>query len=174
MLSYPEVKCSFILKKLIVVSLCEIYKDILPSYKIRPWTEKEKEQNVGKEVQQLKEFEETLVKQYKLYIDYLNDSIKITNKALYDMNELSKNDVDSLKSYLVVCVKSLSSLIEKLFYFNHANDLIELIVQQLTNKTTEISKLAIESVKKLYRDDKDLQLSLDVIKQNYSFYLANL
>jgi hypothetical protein len=79
------------------------------------------------------------------------------------MNELSKNDVDSLKSYLVVCVKCLSSLIEKLFYFNHANDLIELIVQQLTNKTTEISKLAIESVKKLYKDDKDLQLSLDVI-----------
>jgi hypothetical protein len=137
MLSYADVKCSFILKKLIVVSLCEIYKDI--------------------------EFEETLVKQYKLYIDYLNDSIKITNKALYDMNELNKNDVDSLKSYLVVCVKCLSSLIEKLFYFNHANDLIELIVQQLTNKTTEISKLAIESVKKLYKDDKDLQLSLDVI-----------
>ena len=44
MLSYADVKCSFILKKLIVVSLCEIYKDILPSYKIRPWTEKEKEQ----------------------------------------------------------------------------------------------------------------------------------
>jgi len=47
MLSYADVKCSFILKKLIVVSLCEIYKDILPSYKIRPWTEKEKEQNVS-------------------------------------------------------------------------------------------------------------------------------
>ena len=79
MLNYPEVKCSFILRKLIVVSLCEIYKDILPSYKIRAWTDKEKEQNVGKEVQQQKEFEETLVKQYKLYIDYLNDSIKTTN-----------------------------------------------------------------------------------------------
>jgi len=47
MLCYPEVKCSALLKKLIVVSLCEIYKDILPSYKIRPWTDKEKEQSVS-------------------------------------------------------------------------------------------------------------------------------
>lgn len=46
MLTYPDVRNSLILRKLIVVSLCEIYKDIMPSYKIRPLTEKEKEQNV--------------------------------------------------------------------------------------------------------------------------------
>ena len=46
MLTYPDVRHSLILRKLIVVSLCEIYKDIMPSYKIRPLTEKEKEQNV--------------------------------------------------------------------------------------------------------------------------------
>ncbi len=40
--------------------------------------------------------------------------------------------------------------------------LIELIVQQLTNKEPEISKLAIESIEKIYKNDKDLQLSLDV------------
>ena len=27
--------------------MCEIFKDIVPSYKIRGWTEKEKEQNVN-------------------------------------------------------------------------------------------------------------------------------
>lgn len=46
MLTYPEVRSSLILRKLIVISLCEIYKDIIPSYKIRAWTEKEQEQNV--------------------------------------------------------------------------------------------------------------------------------
>ena len=155
MLNYPEVKCSFILRKLIVVSLCEIYK-------IRAWTDKEKEQNVGKEVQQQKEFEETLVKQYKLYIDYLNDSIKTTNKALYNSDVMSKSDVETLKSFVIICVKCLGSLLEKLFYFNHANDLIELIVHQLTNKQNVISRLALESVMKIYRDDKTLQLSLEV------------
>ena len=46
MLTLNEVKSSNTLKKLIVVSLCEIFKDIAPGYKIRQWTEKENEQNV--------------------------------------------------------------------------------------------------------------------------------
>ena len=71
-------------------------------------------------------------------------------------------EINILKSYVIVCVKCLTSLLEKLFYFNHSNDLIELIVQQLTNKEPEISKLAIESIEKIYKNDKDLQLSLDV------------
>ena len=118
---------------------------------------------VGKEVQQQKEFEETLVKQYKLYIDYLNESIKLTNKELYKMEgSRDVQEINLLKTYVIVCVKCLTSLLEKLFYFNHSNDLIELIVQQLTNKNTEISRLAIESVEKIYKNDRDLQLSLDV------------
>lgn len=46
MLTYPDIRNSFILRKLIVVSLCEIFKDIIPSYKIRAWTDKENEQKV--------------------------------------------------------------------------------------------------------------------------------
>lgn len=78
MLTQPDVRDSFMLKKLVVVSLCEIFKDIMPSYKIRAWTEKENEQKVGKDVQEVKEYEETLVNQYKLYLDYLNEAIKGT------------------------------------------------------------------------------------------------
>lgn len=47
MLNQPEIRDSLILRKLIIVSMCEIFKDIVPSYKIRGWTEKEKEQNVN-------------------------------------------------------------------------------------------------------------------------------
>ena len=46
MLNMPDIRTSIVLKKLIIVSMCEIFKDIVPSYKIRPWTEKENEQNV--------------------------------------------------------------------------------------------------------------------------------
>lgn len=48
MLIDTEVRKSYMLRKLILVSLCEIFKDIMPSYKIRPWTEKENTQNVFK------------------------------------------------------------------------------------------------------------------------------
>lgn len=79
------------------------------------------------------------------------------------MNDETSPEFKSLKQFVVICVKCLTSLIEKLSYFNHANDLIELVVSQLTNKISEISRLALESVKKLFKEDKELQLSLDVI-----------
>jgi hypothetical protein len=47
MLNQPDIRDSLILRKLIIVSMCEIFKDIVPSYKIRGWTEKEKDQNVN-------------------------------------------------------------------------------------------------------------------------------
>jgi hypothetical protein len=47
MLTQPEIRNYNLLKKLIIVSLTEIFKDILPGYKIRVWSEKEKEQQVS-------------------------------------------------------------------------------------------------------------------------------
>jgi nucleolar complex protein 3 len=47
MLTNIDVKSSNMLKKLIVVSLCEIFKDIMPSYKIRAWSDKENQQSVN-------------------------------------------------------------------------------------------------------------------------------
>ena len=46
MLTLVEVKESFLLRKMLIVSLCEIFKDVMPSYKIRAWTDKENSQNV--------------------------------------------------------------------------------------------------------------------------------
>jgi nucleolar complex protein 3 len=48
MFTIPDVAKSNLLKKLIIVSLTEIFKDIIPGYKIRIWSEKENEQQVWK------------------------------------------------------------------------------------------------------------------------------
>ena len=47
MLNDADIRNSFLLKKLIVVSLCQVFKDITPSYKVRIMSEKEKEQKVS-------------------------------------------------------------------------------------------------------------------------------
>lgn len=47
MVTYGDIKSSLILRKLIVVSLAEIFKDIIPAYKIRQYSEKETEQSVS-------------------------------------------------------------------------------------------------------------------------------
>jgi nucleolar complex protein 3 len=162
MLTYADVRNSLILRKLILISLCEIYKDIIPSYKIRAWTDKEQEQNVGKDVKTLREYEETLCRQYKLYIDYISDSIKEMNKH---MRERDRTTRESWKHYGIVCIGCLSSLLETKSHFNFTPDIIEIITQQLTHKVPEIAKLAGDSVRKLYREDKTLQLSLDITQK---------
>ena len=120
---------------------------------------------VGKDVQELKEYEESLVKQYKLYIDYLNDSIKTLGKALFNDANLNSSDKDSLQKFYVICVRCLCSLIERLSHFNYANDLIESVVRQLTSKINEVSHLASDTIINLYKTDKDLQLTLEITQK---------
>lgn len=162
MLSQPEIRSSNILKKLILVSLCEIFKDICPSYKIRPWSSKENEQTATKEVKQLKEYEETLLKQYKLYLDYLNDSIRGSCKlALMSSDDQLKRETHL--GLMFICVRCVCQLFEKLFYFNFSNDLIDIIVNQLTSKFNQVAELASNSIKDAFKNDKTLHLSLEVI-----------
>ena len=92
---------------------------------------------VGKDVKELKEYEETLVRQYKLYIDYLNDSIKEVNKLLAGMQD--KSDAAHIQMYGEVCIKCLGNLLERLSHFNFTSDIIEIIVQQLTNKNIQVN-----------------------------------
>lgn len=139
MLSQPEIRSSNMLKKLILVSLCEIFKDICPSYKIRPWSSKENEQTATKEVKQLKEYEETLLKQYKLYLDYLNDTIRSSCKlALMASDDQLKRETHL--GLMFICVRCVCQIFEKLFYFNFSNDLIDIIVNLLTSKFSQVRK----------------------------------
>ena len=178
------VRRSYLLRKYVVVSLCEIFKDIVPGYKIRAWTEQEREQNVGKDVLALKEYEDGLVKQYKLYIDYLGQSLKAAYNALAPLqrrqqqqqrphrnntsaasNAEQRQQIESITGYAVVCVRCASELLDRLAHFNNAHDVIELLVQQLTSRVAEVADLAAEAVRRLFAADKELQLSLDIAQK---------
>ncbi|XP_064849637.1 nucleolar complex protein 3 homolog [Oncorhynchus masou masou] len=63
-------------RKLVMFSLMEVFKDIVLSYRIRPLTETEKASKVKKETQQLREFEKGLVSQYKFYPENLEQAVK--------------------------------------------------------------------------------------------------
>lgn len=56
--------------KVVIISLMELFKDIAPSYKMRPLTEAEKKSSkIHKETQKLRELEEGLLSQYKFYLE---------------------------------------------------------------------------------------------------------
>ncbi|XP_058553208.1 nucleolar complex protein 3 homolog isoform X3 [Neofelis nebulosa] len=149
-------------RKLVIVSLMELFKDITPSYKIRPLTEAEKSTKIRKETQKLREFEEGLVSQYKFYLENLEQMIKD-----WKQRKLKKSNVVSLKAYkglAEVAVKSLCELLVALSHFNFHNNIIVLIVPLMNDVSKSISEMCCEAVKKLFKQDKLGQASLGVIK----------
>ena len=52
-------------KKLVVLSLLEIFRDVIPSYRIRALTDQERSQRMKKETLALVDFEEGLLKNYR-------------------------------------------------------------------------------------------------------------
>ena len=59
-------RLGFTVKKLVMLSMLEIFKDVIPSYRIRALTEQEKSQRMKKETLALVDFEEGLLKNYRL------------------------------------------------------------------------------------------------------------
>lgn len=149
-------------RKLAIISLMELFKDITPSYKIRPLTEAEKSAKIRKETQKLREFEEGLVSQYKFYLENLEQIVKD-----WKQRKLKKSNVVSLKAYkglAEVAVKSLCELLVALPHFNFHNNIIVLIVPLMNDGSKSVSEMCCEAVKKLFKQDKLGQASLGVIK----------
>ena len=65
----------------------------------------------------------------------------------------------------VICVRCICGLSERLYHFNFANDIIQIIVHQLTSKTNEVAHLAADNIIALFKADKDLKLSLEITQK---------
>ncbi|XP_037761375.1 nucleolar complex protein 3 homolog isoform X2 [Chelonia mydas] len=162
MLMEQDPNVAVIVRKLVMVSLMEIFKDITPSYKIRPLTEAEKYTKVRKETQKLREFEESLVSQYKFYLENLEQTVKD-----WKQRKLKKSNVISLKAYkglAEIAVKCLCELLVVLPHFNFHNNIIVLIVPLMNDTSKLISEMCCEAVKKLFKQDKLGSVSLGVVK----------
>uniref|UniRef100_A0A8C2U8I9 Nucleolar complex protein 3 homolog n=1 Tax=Coturnix japonica TaxID=93934 RepID=A0A8C2U8I9_COTJA len=162
MLMEQDPNVAVIVRKLVMVSLMEVFKDIAPSYKIRPLTEAEKATKVKKETQKLREFEEGLVSQYKFYLENLEQTIKD-----WKQRKLKKSNIISLKAYkglAEIAVKCLCELLVALLHFNFHNNIIVLIVPLMNDTSKTISDLCCEAVKKLFKQDKLGFASLGVVK----------
>ncbi|KAK3559945.1 hypothetical protein QTP86_029548, partial [Hemibagrus guttatus] len=192
MLMETEPCIAVTVRKLVMVSLMEIFKDIVPSYRIRPLTEEEKKTKVKKETQQLREFEEGLVSQYKFYLENLEQTIKD-----WKQKKLKSSQAVALASYrglAEVAIRCLCELLVALPHFNFHNNIIVavvalmnepakkaslfLIFYQLTTDTGHeifpensiiltrmtVSEMCCEAVRNLLKQDKLGQASLATVR----------
>lgn len=65
-----------LIRKLALLSQLAVFKDIIPGYRIRPLTEKEKEEKVSQMVQRVRDYEQGLVSVYQSYLQVLEKDVK--------------------------------------------------------------------------------------------------
>ncbi|KAK0149252.1 Nucleolar complex protein 3 [Merluccius polli] len=149
-------------RKLVMVSLMEVFKDIAPAYRIRPLTEEEKDAKVRRETQQLREFEEGLISQYKFYLENLEQTIKD-----WKQKKLKRSQAVALPAYrglAEVAVRCVCELLVALPHFNFHNNIIVVLVPLMNDSSKKVSDMCCEAMKTLFKEDKLGYASLAAVK----------
>ncbi|KAI3639517.1 hypothetical protein MIR68_002211 [Amoeboaphelidium protococcarum] len=160
--------------KLAMLSLCAIFADIVPSYRVRELTEKERAEKVSKEVRKVRDYEEAVVSNYKQYVDQLD---QLASRNTFSGKENSAKSSSQDYSILYTAVKCLCQLAVSLSHFNHSSRVISGVVKRMNLYFNDkeraaihgftvdaVSSLCCDCAKKIIMNDTDGRTSLEIVK----------
>uniref|UniRef100_A0A3Q0T398 Nucleolar complex protein 3 homolog n=1 Tax=Amphilophus citrinellus TaxID=61819 RepID=A0A3Q0T398_AMPCI len=162
MLMEADPSVAVTVRKLAMISLMEVFKDIAPTYRIRPLTSAEKATKVKKETQVLREFEEGLVSQYKFYLEDLEQTIKD-----WKQKKKKRSQAVAFQSYgglAEVAVRCLCELLVALPHFNFHNNIIVILVPLMNDPVKKVSVMCCDALGKLFQQDKEGGASLATVR----------
>ncbi|XP_022110470.1 nucleolar complex protein 3 homolog isoform X2 [Acanthaster planci] len=157
-------------QKLVMVSLVEVFKDIVPGYRIREWGEKAKAVELSKEVKKKRDFEEGLLKQYKAYLSFLE---KLSRGHKKSKKQIRKEQEGKLtfdlpdgakRSLSEVAVRCLCTLMTSLHHFNYRTNIINVVVSLLTSENEEICNTCCLNIRQLFKTDHLGEAVLDAVR----------
>ncbi|KAG1905689.1 nucleolar complex-associated protein-domain-containing protein [Suillus fuscotomentosus] len=146
--SHPEpVLNHIIIRKLAILSQFAVFKDIIPGYRIRALTEKEKTEKVSQMVARTREWEQGFVLVYQNYLRSLEAELKAKS-------ELAE-----------VALKCMCTLATEVTHFNFRTNLITCIVARLSKKSwDEASDLCMNTLISIFRQDQTGAPSLEAVQ----------
>ncbi|XP_064630556.1 nucleolar complex protein 3 homolog [Lineus longissimus] len=168
----PDSDIFITIRKYAMISLMEIFKDILPDYRIRVQTEKEKEQKQKKETAALRDFEQTLVRNYQLYLQFLermiegNKKVKKKKKKYEEVKKTCKEFIPEAaeKSLRDISIQCMCSLLASHPEFNFRSNMIATLVPFMNNETPEIADQVCDCFKEVLKADKMGEISLEMVR----------
>ncbi|KAL6196780.1 hypothetical protein ACLB2K_032394 [Fragaria x ananassa] len=120
--------------KLGLLSLLAVFKDLIPGYRIRLPTEKELEMKVSKDVKKMRLYESTLLNTYKAYLQRL--------AAL-----------EKQPSFQHVAFRCICTLLDAVPYFNFREDLLGIVIKNISSSDEVVRKLCCSTVKSLFTNE---------------------
>ncbi|KAI1005614.1 hypothetical protein K3495_g2605 [Podosphaera aphanis] len=144
-----------IIRKLALITQLAVYKDIIPSYRIRPLSEEDMEVKVGKEVKKLRAYEQALVGAYQKYIR------ELSKLASSGKSHPSNDDDSNLCNVAISCACALLVAVP---HFNFRGELLKILVEKLSCRKIDADFIKCrETLETLFRDDEDGTASLDAV-----------
>ncbi|CAG8555523.1 4751_t:CDS:10 [Acaulospora morrowiae] len=134
------------IRRLALLVQLVVYKDIIPGYRVRNLTDKEKAAHVSKDVKKIRQFEESLVANYQAYLKSLETELREQSCA-------------------EVALQCLCDLLTSVTHFNFRSNLMTIIVQRMS--APELNKMSVmccNAIIRVFREDESGEASLDAVK----------
>ncbi|XP_015521317.1 nucleolar complex protein 3 homolog isoform X1 [Neodiprion lecontei] len=154
---HPEVYIT--VRKLAMVSLLEVFKDILPSYSIKQIPQDKVK--LKRETLNLQNYEAVMLKSYKLYLQKLEKFASMLNGKKLNMNKLQKQEI-ILGEIAITC---MSELLIAHPYFNFSVNIANLLVPYLDSKWSNVREIVAKCVTQIFKEDKRGELSLVIVRR---------
>ncbi|KAJ1813777.1 hypothetical protein LPJ75_003048, partial [Coemansia sp. RSA 2598] len=150
-------------KQLGLLTQLAVYRDIIPDYRIRELTEKEKQIKVTREIRQQRMFEESLVKNYGKYLKQLFVATKLALKIF------GNNSADVETG--IVAARALGELVNTHPHFNYRKDVLSALVDIYVQPSSRINmpafapmaRVARLAILRLFREDVSGEYSQNAV-----------
>ncbi|OCB84092.1 nucleolar complex-associated protein 3 [Sanghuangporus baumii] len=165
--THPEpMPNDILIRRLALLSQLAVFRDIVPGYRIRPLTDKEKAEKVSQIVQRTREFEQGLVSVYQAYLRVLESELKGVFTSFLLLRSQFLIPYNEAKSELAsTALQCICRLLTDLTHFNFRVNLMTAIVSRLSRKTwDEDSELCLKTLSSVLRNDAIGQASLEIVR----------
>ncbi|XP_035729514.1 nucleolar complex protein 3 homolog [Vespa mandarinia] len=159
--SNPEIYIT--VKKLAMISLLEVFKDLLPSYQILQL--KPEGVKLKKETLQLQNYEAVLLKSYKQYLQKLEKMSNILRKKAGDTRIVYEREI-LLGEMAVMC---MCELLVNHPYFNFSFNIANFLIPLLNNKKASVRERIVKYISEVFKEDKRGELSLMIVRKINQF-----
>ena len=171
--------------KLAMLTQVAVYRDIIPGYRIRQLSDKERSTKVSKDVMKVRMFEEGLLSNYQAFLQALENVAtqhapkpqkpqKPGTDAAQQQPQKKKRKEDY--SVLMVAIKSMCQLMLAARHFNYAVNLLTSIitrtilrldaerVQKFALSRDTVALLCCDTLERVFEDDESGEISLEAVK----------
>ena len=133
-----------------------VFKDILPAYRIRENAEDDSGVKLSKDVRRLRQFEQSLLKNYRSYIRHL-----ATFARYYPSRGPAGQKID-IGYVAVTCACDLALSVS---HFNYRKEVLQILVEHLAKTSgSRKAKRARETLERLFETDEDGYASLEAVE----------